>query len=138
MNQQTKRKIKNAAKTGGKYALKGLKLAGKGACSLTELTAKGVSKVAKSDKAKRFIAGATTIAGTVAFIGPAITLSTISFLTQNILLGKRVSPVGALKQITNVSTNVLEGVLDVVSPVAQFLAKGLGKVANKGYQALDK
>lgn len=138
MKQQTKRNIKNAARTGGKYALKGMKLAGKGVCALTELTAKGVSEVTKSKHAKRFIAGATTIAGTVTLLGPVITLSTISFLAQNMLLGKRVSPVGALKQITNASTNVLEGVLNLVTAPVKGLAQGVEYVAKQGKEALDR
>ena len=43
----TKKQLKNMAKTGGKYTLKGVKLLGRGALTVTELGAKATGTVAK-------------------------------------------------------------------------------------------
>lgn len=141
MTQQTKRKIKNAAKTGGKYTLQGVKFAEKTALGLTELTAKAVEKTAEvigNKDVRRFIAGAGTIAAGVTFMGPVISVVAMKYLTDNILLGKKVSPVEALSSTFRASEKVLDGVLGVVTTPTKVVAKEVGKLAHKGKEALDR
>ncbi len=134
----TKRNIKNAAKTGGKYALKGVKFAGKTMLTATEFSAKAATNVLNSNKARRILAKAGTIASTVAFIGPAISITAMNYLFQNCVLGKDVSPVTALKSTFGFSEKVMKEVLDVISVPTAAITNEIGKVANKGKQALDR
>lgn len=138
MNNQTKRNIKNTAKTGGKYALSAVKFAGKTALSATEITAKGINKVMSSPKNRRILAKAGTIAASVAFAGPAISLAAMNYLVNNIALDKSVTPLQALENTFNMSTHVLKDVLDMVSEPTAAVAKEVGKLAHKGKDALDR
>ncbi len=138
MNQQTKRKIKNAAKTGGKYALKGVKLAGKGVLTVTELASKAVQKTAKSKDARAFIAKAGTIASTVAFTGPVITISAINYILHNQLLDKNVSPVEALMSTLGATEKIMSDVLDLAAVPASIIAKETEKLSQNGKNWLDR
>ncbi len=138
MNNKTKRTIKNAAKTGGKYALKGVKFAGKAALSTTQFAAKTVGNVMKSPDSRKILSKAGTIAASVAFAGPAISLVAMNYLFNNVALGKNVSPLDALSSTFNTSQKVLEDVLGVISVPTAVAAKGVEKMAKKGKDALDR
>ncbi len=138
MNNQTKRNIRNAAKTSGKYALSAVKFAGKTALSATELTAKGINRVMESPKSRRILAKAGTIAASVAFAGPAISLVAMNYLINNIVLDRNMSPLRALESTFDMSNHVLKDVLDVISIPTAVAAKEVGKIAHKGKDALDR
>lgn len=138
MNVATKRKIKNAAKTGGKYTLSGLKMAGKGVLSVTEIASKGVRSVAKNRNARSLIAKAGTIAATVAFPVPAIVLAGMKYMVDNCVLGHNVSAVEALMGTFRTTEKVMQGVLDVAAQPTAAIANEVQKLSKKGKDALDR
>lgn len=138
MNPNTKRNLKNAAKTGGKWTLQGVKLAGKGALTATELTTKGIANIAGSYKARKILAGAGTLVAGVAFAPATITVAALDYMTKNCLLDKHCSPVDALKDTFRATNSVLKGVLDITGPVVEVTARETSKLAKKGKEALDR
>lgn len=138
MNVDTKRKLKNAAKTGGKWTLQGVKLAGKGALAATQFTTKGIANVAGSYKARKILAGAGTLAAGVAFAPAMLSMAALDYMFKNCLLDRDCSPVGALKDTFRATNSVLKGVLDVAAPVVEVVANETSKLAKKGKEALDR
>ena len=138
MKDSTKRTIKNAAKTGGKWTLQGVKLAGKGALSVAELGIKGIANVASSPKARRILAGAGTLAASVAFAPAVISVTAMNYMFQNCILDKNYSPVDAIKGTFRGTNSVLKGVLDLAAPVIAPIANETSKLAKKGKEALDR
>lgn len=141
MNNNTKRKIKNAAKTGGKWTLQGIKFAGKGTLTVAQLTSKGIENVAASPKARRILAGAGTLAASVAFapLAPAaISITALNWMVKNCILDKSCSPVDSLKDTFRGTNSILKGVLDLAAPVIEPIARETSKLAKKGKEALDR
>ncbi len=138
MNTKTKKVLKNVAKTGGKFTLKGLKLAGNGTLSVAEIASKSVSKVAGSNSVRKILAKSGTLLASVAFPGPALSIIAISYLLQHCVLNKSITPVDALKQTLGISERVLKDVLDIASLPTVAISNEVSKVANKGKDALDR
>lgn len=138
MNTQTKQNLKNAAKTGGRWTLQGIKLAGKGALTATELTTKGIANVAESYKSRKILAGAGTLAAGVAVAPATITIAALDYMIKNCLLDENCSPVTALKDTFRATNSVLKGVLDVAAPVVGVVAKETSELAKKGKEVLDR
>lgn len=138
MNPNTKRKIKNTAKTGGRWTLQGVKLAGKGALAATELTTKGIANIAGSRKARKILAGAGTLAAGVVFAPAALTFTALDYMMKNCLLDKNCSTVDALKDTFRATNSVLKGVLDITAPAIEVVARETSKLAKKGKEALDR
>ena len=137
MNNNTKRVIKNGARTGGKYALKGIKFAGLGVLSTTELASKGIRKVAGSKKARNLLAKGLVIGASVAFPAPIIMMTGINYMFQSSCLGKNISPVDALLETSGTLTKVLDSVLDVAAVPTTLVAKGVETVSKKGKDAIE-
>lgn len=138
MDNNTKRKLKNVAKTGGKFTLAGLKMAGKGVLGVTELTSKAVKNVARSENAKRLISKAAVIAATVAFPAPAIMLTGMKFMIDSCVLGDKVSAIDSLFGTFKTSEKVMKGILDIVSVPAEIAAIGVQKMSEMGKDALSR
>lgn len=133
----TKRNIKNAAKTGGKFALKGVKLAGKGVLTVAELAGKGTASLIESRTTRKILAGAGTLAANVMFAQASITITALNYLVQNCVLGKNYSAASAIKATFGTTNKVLEEVLGIASVPTAALARGAGKLAKEGKKALD-
>jgi len=138
MKPNTKRNIKNVAKTGGKWALKEVKLAGKGTLTATELATKGIANIAESRAARKLLAGAGTIAATVAFAPAAISITALNYMFQNCILDKNYSATRALEATLGTTNRVLNKALGVVSVPTAAIARGTSKMAKKGKEALDR
>lgn len=132
-----KRNIKNAARTGGKYALKGVKLAGKGVLTAAELAGKGTAKIAESRTARKILAGAGTLAANVMFAPASITITALNYLIQNCVLGKNYPATEAIKATFGTTNKVLEEVLGLAAGPTAALARGAGNLAKEGKKALD-
>lgn len=138
MKENTKRTIKNAAKTGGKWTLQGVKLAGKGVLSVAELGTKGIANVVGSPKARKILAGAGTLAASVAFAPAVIGATALNYMFQNCILDKNYSPVDAIKGTFRGTNAVLKDVLDLAAVVVEPVARETSKLARKGKEALDR
>ena len=137
MDNNTKRKLKNAAKTGGKFTLAGLKMAGKGVLSATELTSKAVRDVARSENAKRLISKAAVIAATVAFPAPAIMLTGMKYMIDSCVLGDKVSAIDSLFGTFRTSEKIMKGILDIVAVPTEIAAIGVQEMSKFGKKALN-
>lgn len=138
MNPQTKRKIKNTARTGGKYALKGVKFAGKMALGTTEVASRIVRKTAQNPYALRLLAKAGTIAACVAFPAPAITLTALNYIVKNSMLGEKTTPVSALMSTFGATERIMRDVLELASIPTEEIARGVEQLAHDGKEALDR
>lgn len=138
MNAATKRKIKNVAKTGGKYTLNGLKMAGKGVLSVTEIASRGIRNVAKDRNARSFIAKAGTIGATIAFPAPTIALAGMKYMVDNCVLGHDISAVEALMGTFRTTEKIMQSVLDVAAQPTAAIADEVQKLSKKGKDALDR
>lgn len=139
MKNDTKRKIKNVAKTGGKWTLQGVKLAGKGALTVAELGSKGVADIIGSPKARRILAGAGTLTASVALLPEAVIIATmLNYMLQNSIFDKNISPVSALKGTFRGTNKILKEVLDLAAPIIEPIANETSKLAKEGKELLDR
>jgi len=138
MSSNAKRNIKNAAKTGGKWFLKGVKLAGKGTLTVAELATNKIADIAENEKVRKLLAGTGTIVATVAFAPATISITTINYLFQNCALGKDYSATTALEETLDTTNKMLEKALEMVAIPTAALAKKASKMAKKGKEALDR
>ncbi len=78
-----KKKLSKNAKavtnTAGKYALKGIKLAGKGVLTATELAGKATQSVARSRDGRKLLSKVALIAACIAMPSVAATFATLRF-----------------------------------------------------------
>lgn len=138
MNSETKRNIKNLARTGGNYSLKGIKFAGKSILEATEVTAKTLADISKNEHARKFIAKVGTIAACVSFTAPTIALTSMNYIVRNAILNEGISPVDALMSTFNVTEKIMNEVLDFVAVPTEQLSKSVENIAHKGKEALDR
>lgn len=138
MEEKTKRNIKNTARTGGKYALKAVKLVGKGTLTATELAGKSVARVAESRTARKILAGAGTLAANVMFAPAAISITALNYMLQNCVLGKNYSATRAIKATLGTTNKVLNEVLGIAAIPTAAIARETSKIAKKGKEALDR
>lgn len=138
----TKKKIKDIAKTGGKYTLKGVKMLGKGALTATEFGAKATGTVANgiahNYDVRKFVTGAGSIAANVAFLGPSLSITAMNYLIQNCVMGRDYSPVDALRSTFRMTEGVLDGAIGLVAEPVAAVSKGIEKVSKKGKDMLEK
>lgn len=139
----TKKQLKNMAKTGGKYTLKGVKLLGRGALTVTELGAKATGTVAKgvahNYDVRKFVTGVGSIAANVAFLGPSLGITAMNYLIQNCAMGKSYySPVDALRSTLRMTEGVLNGAIGLVAEPVAAVSKGIENVSKKGKDILEK
>ena len=106
-------KIKNTAKTAGKYALKGLKFPEKDVLSVTELISKSTGSVAKNRNLRSLITRDGIISATVNFPEPSVTLTDLKSMTENCNLGQDISAVEALMNTFKTSENIMQSVMEV-------------------------
>lgn len=139
MKDNTKQKIRNAAKTGGKWTLQGIKFAGKETLSVVEMTTKGIANIAGDPKSRRILAGAGTLAASVV-IAPSILLgaAALNYMCQGSLIDKNISPIKALKSTMRGTNSILKDVLDLAAPIVEVTAHETSKLAKKGKEALDR
>ena len=138
----TKKKLKNMSKTGGKYTLKGVKMLGRGALTVTELGAKATGTVAKgvahNYDVRKFVTGAGSIAANVAFLGPSLGITAMNYLIQNCVMGRNYSPVDALRSTLRMTEGVLDGAIGLVAEPVAAVSKGIENVSKKGKDMLEK
>lgn len=144
-----KRKLAKNAKavtsTAGKYALKGIKLAGKGLLTSTELAGQGIQKIAKNKKGRKLLTKAAIIAACIAMPSVAATFATIgitatalNYTNRNILLGKETSPLEAAVGVKDTADNILDKTLAAVSLPLRGIGKGVESLSKAGKKALER
>ena len=138
MDNNAKRKLKNVAKTGKKFTLAGLKMAGKGVLGVTELASKAVKNVARSENAKRLISKTTVIAATVAFPAPAVMLAGMKHMIDRCVLGDKVSAIDSLLETLQTSKKIMKGNLDIVTVPTKIAAVSVQKMSKMGRDALSR
>ena len=133
------RKIKNKPqKTAGKYALKGIRLAGLGVLTTTEIASKKIKSVARNEEARKLISRGLIIASTVAFPVPMIMMSGIGVMLHSALGNESGSAIDAALAAPKAITKVLDTVLDVAAVPTEVIAMGTEAISREGKKAIKK
>ena len=128
-----------------KFALSGIKFAGKGLLTGAELAGKGVKSVADNKSGRKLLSKVAIIAACVAmpsvaatFLTGGITATALKYVYDNIILGKTTTALQAAESVTQSADKVLEHTLAAVSIPLRGIGKGIEDTAKFGKNALDK
>lgn len=108
----------------GKYALKGVKFAGKTVLGADEVTNRKIVRMAKDARARGFIAQNGSVSANVKFTVPELALTNMNYILHNESINKCASPIEAILTTLGATENIVNEVLGIADvPVGYKLSQ---------------